>query len=73
MKRAKGLAGQEGTVGRPGRTFAPPPSPCEAKLVGGALCRMEPSHPYGPCPMQGGTLHMWEGDPRTPRNGRLRK
>ena len=29
------------------------------RLVGGALCRAEPSHTCGWCPMPGGTLHHW--------------
>ena len=34
-----------------GQVFLPSP-----QLVGGALCRAEPSHACGSCPMPGGTL-----------------
>ena len=41
----------------PCRTPPPLPPECQS-LVGGALCRAEPSHACGPCPMQGGTLRI---------------
>ena len=49
------------------RTGEPPPPPPpwwttqvflpSLQLGGGALCRAEPSHACGSCPMPGGTLH----------------
>ena len=56
MGREMGPAGQEGTVGRPNGTCATPPLPMCCQTYG-ALCRAEPSHSCGSCPMQGGTLH----------------
>ena len=42
------------------------PSPPTKELVGGALCRAEPSHACGSCPMQGGTLRKKGEGPHNP-------
>ena len=62
MGRARGPAGREGAVGRPGRI----PPPVHQTLVGGALGRAEPSHACGLCPMPGGTLLRKGGGAHNP-------
>ena len=51
------------------RCHPPTPPPLTQELVGGALCRAEPSHACGSCPMQGGTLHKGAISPLTPPGG----
>ena len=67
--RARGPTGQEGAVGRPGRT---PPLPIEPALVVGALCWAEPSHSCGSCPMPGGTLQKMGRGPENPTESAVR-